>query len=294
MFKQILRCSEHGKGLTLFCKETQCQTLICTICMTRKHKKHDVVDVDENRMEELLNNLTSSIEILSFKKEEITTVQKSNERCLKTLKEEKRRILNLVRDKYDSLIQEAENQTIESRSKMVSVAENLILLDNIKQYTSRETLLPKEVKNYQEAVNSVKEHNIHAPLELYYLEYTASKDNERLVEELCGELLRKNLKKERTFKRYKPPGLTRSTLSTQPKPLEEKGKLLMKRFNQPHQIRNICGSFEKCEEPLAASGMGKAFLRTPSNLREFEPRTRTIFAGSPKRRVLPRFQRKLN
>ena len=145
--------------------------------MTRKHKKHNVVDVDENRMEELLNNLTSSIETLSFKKEEITIVQKTNERCLKKLKEEKRTVLNLVRDKYDSLIRQVENEAEESRSKMVSVAENLILLDNIKQYTGRETLSPKEVKNYQEAVNSVKEHNIHAPLELYYLEYTATNYN---------------------------------------------------------------------------------------------------------------------
>ena len=190
------KCPEHGKELTLFCKETQCRTLICTVCMTRKHKKHDVVDVDENRKEELVTTLTSAIESVSITKDEITTVQKKNERCLKMLKEEKRTILNLVRDKYDSLIRQAENQTEEAENKMASVEENLNLLENIKQYVSRETLSSREVKNYQEAVNSVTEHNHQAPLELYYMEYSGNKDKEQQVEELCGELMRKKHRKE--------------------------------------------------------------------------------------------------
>ena len=91
--------------------------------MTRKHKKHDVVDVDENRKEELLTSLTSAIESLSFKKKQIKTVQKKSEKYVRKLKEEKKSILNLVRDKYDSMIQEAENQKEKSRSKMTSLEE---------------------------------------------------------------------------------------------------------------------------------------------------------------------------
>ena len=67
-------CPDHGKEMTLFCKETQCQTLICTVCMTRKHKKHDVVDVDENRKEELVASITSAIERMSCWEEQIDAV----------------------------------------------------------------------------------------------------------------------------------------------------------------------------------------------------------------------------
>ena len=159
--------------------------------MTRKHKKHDVVDVDENRKEELLTRLTSAIEGLSLKNNQIKAIQKKSEKCVRKLKEEKKSILNMVRDKYDSMIQEAENQKEKSRSKMTSLEENLVLLDNIKQYLSRETHSWKQVKNCQETVDSVTEHNDRAPSELYYMEYTENKDKEQLLEELCGEMLRK-------------------------------------------------------------------------------------------------------
>ena len=184
-------CPDHGKELTLFCKETQCQTLICSVCMTRKHKKHDVVDVDENRKEKLLDNLTSAIQRLSFKKEQITTVQEKNEQCLKKLKEDKRTILNLVQDKYDSMISEASNQTEEHKSKITSLEENLVLLNNIKQYISTKTLSPSEMKNCQETVNSVIEHNDQAPLELRYMGYPGTKNREQLVEEMCRELVQR-------------------------------------------------------------------------------------------------------
>ena len=68
--------------------------------MTRKHKKHDVVDVDENRKEELLENLTSAIETLSCWEEQIDavqiTVETKNEESLRKLREDKKRTLIMV------------------------------------------------------------------------------------------------------------------------------------------------------------------------------------------------------
>ena len=96
--QDVSLCQDHDKGLTLFCKETQCQKLICSGCLTIHHFKHVIIDADEHRKEKLLENLASSIQSLSFKKEQIETVQKKNEQCLKKLREEKRSILKLVRD----------------------------------------------------------------------------------------------------------------------------------------------------------------------------------------------------
>ena len=206
---------------------------------------------------------------------------------MEKLKEEKRTILNLVSDKYDSLIQEAENQTEESRSKMTSLEENLILLDNIKQYVGREPLLSREVKNYQEAVNSVTEHNDHAPLQLHYVEYTGNKDKERLVEELCGEFSHKNHRKERIIQQYKQPELTRKSLGTQLKQSEKTGKLLSKRFDPSYH--NICTGFEK---PLAALASGSTRAKRTRNLSQIKESI--ILTGSPNRCSVPSSQRKLH
>ena len=178
--------------MTFFCEETQCQTLICTGCLTTHHLKHEVIDADERLKEELLDNLASAIQNLSFKKEQIAMVQKKSEKYVRKLTEEKKSILSLVRDKFDSLVTQATNQTEEHQSKMTSLEENIVLLNNIEQYISGKTLLPREVKNCKETVDSVTEHNDQAPLELCYMEYTENKDKERLVEELFGEMLLKN------------------------------------------------------------------------------------------------------
>ena len=200
--QEVTRFPDHGKELTLFCKEPQCQTLICSVCLTKRHRKHDIVDADENKKEELLTSLTSAIESLSFKKDQITTVQNAeeskNDDCLQKLTEEKRSTPNMVRNKYNSLIADALKQKGVSSSRrgneMTLLEENLVLLNNIKQYVDEETLSAGDVKNYQDTVDSITQHTDYAllgPRTYEFIEYTENKDRERLVEELCGQLIRR-------------------------------------------------------------------------------------------------------
>ena len=167
--------------------------------MTRKHKKHDVVDVEENRKEELLTSLTSAIESVSFKKEKIASTQipvdRKNDDCLETLRDEKNKTLDMVRDKYDSMIRQATNQKGESRCEITSLEENLTLLNNIKIHIDAETLTPRDVKSYQETLDSIKQHTEQIPSEPrvnVYMEYSYRTDKEWLVGELCGKLQPRN------------------------------------------------------------------------------------------------------
>ena len=218
-------CENHGKDLTLFCKETRCQTLICSGCLTTHHLKHEVIDADERGKEELLDNLASAIQSLSFKKEQIAMVQKKSEKCMLKLTEEKRSILNLVRDKYDSMITQATNQMEEYKREMTSLQENLVLLNNIKQYISTNTLSLIEVKKCQETVKTVTKHDDQAPLVLRYMEYTENKDRERLVKELCGEMSRRNHNIKLPDKQSEP---TENMSGTLIRKSQEIGNLLMK------------------------------------------------------------------
>ena len=250
--------------------------LICTVCMTRHHLGHKVVDVSENRTEKLLDNLASSIQSLSFKKYQITTVQEKNEQCLKKLKEEKRTILNLVRDKYDSMIQEAENQKEKSRSKITSLEENLDLLNNIKQYISSETLSPTEIKNCQETVDSVTEHNDKAPLELWYMEYTENKEKQRLVQELCGELSRKCQSIKLPYKQNMSGSFRNLNINLPDKQSEHTGNMFGTLAKQSSAIGNLL------VKPL------------PMARRSREMQPTEVLNSLPNQRLLPRFQCKLH
>ena len=243
----------------LFCKETQCQKLICSACMTKHHLGHKVVDVSGNWKEKLLDNLASAIDSLSDKKEQIEIIQKENKKCLSKLTEEKRRILSLVQEKFDTMIRQATNQMEEHKREMTSLQDNLVLLNNIKQYIRSKTLSTREVKNCQETVDSITEHNDHSPLELCHMGYTEKKDKERFVEELCGELARKN-------QNIKLPGKQRDSTENM------SGTLV----RQSQDIGNIL------VKPLL----------TARKLRDI-PRTE-VLSSLPNQRLLPRFQRKLH
>ena len=200
--QDVSLCPDHGKELTLFCKETQCQTLIRTVCMTRKHKKHEVVDVDENRKEELLTSLTSAIENLSSWEEQVDavqiTVETKNDGCLRKLRGDKKSTLIMVGKMYDSLIDAAATQEeFNSRNgnKMTSLKENVLLLNHMKLHMEPEAVSQKDVENYQETLDSITQHT-HRTLfgagSYEYLEYTENKEKERLVKLLRGELTRKD------------------------------------------------------------------------------------------------------
>ena len=162
-------CLEHGKDLVLFCTETRCKTLICTVCMTKRHLGHKVVDKDVDRKEELLTSLTSAIESLSSRKRLIETIQaevgRRNERCLNDLSKEKQSTLKMVKDRYDSLLAVAANQKDKSsariKSEMTSLEESLSLLNNIKQYLDKETLSPTDVRDCEETIEKITEHTNH-------------------------------------------------------------------------------------------------------------------------------------
>ena len=196
-------CLEHGKDLILFCTETRCKTLICTVCMTKRHLGHKVVDKDVDRKEELLSSLTSAIESMSSRKRLIETIQaevgRRNERCLNNLSKEKQSTLKMMKDRYDSLLAVAANQKDKSsariKSEMTSLEESLSLLNNIKQYLDEETLSPRDVRDCEETIKKITEHIDHiltTPPSKEYVVYIENKRKDRLVEELCGELMQRN------------------------------------------------------------------------------------------------------
>ena len=100
------KCREHGKELNIFCKEPGCQRIICRICLSRNHRRHEVVDAEEG-MNEVIDILQKNIKAVTDnlqKKIRIITTAKKDaakniDRNLNELKIKKQYMMK----KYDEI-----------------------------------------------------------------------------------------------------------------------------------------------------------------------------------------------
>ena len=69
------KCEEHGKELGLYCRENGCQKAICQARMLKKHRLHNVIEIEEegkyeenetllNDVKELCAKLTSCVQVV--------------------------------------------------------------------------------------------------------------------------------------------------------------------------------------------------------------------------------------
>ena len=50
------KCEEHRKELNLFCLNSECYKAVCRTCLRKKHKKHDIIDIEEHEKETLMRD----------------------------------------------------------------------------------------------------------------------------------------------------------------------------------------------------------------------------------------------
>ena len=134
------KCEEHGKELSLFCKERACQTPICVTCLRRHHRKHDFVEIGEE-MDALLEdigrvqtNLQEKRKVLLNLRED---VQEKTESCVTALNRKKIEIRMKVNEYFEEMTDEATNMKDEVNYQIDRVVEdineNMVILESIKQ-----------------------------------------------------------------------------------------------------------------------------------------------------------------
>ena len=72
-------CERHGKELILYCKRPECLTIICQTCLTRHHRGHDVVEIEEAEKEALFKKIEVFVKDLEERKGNILEVKKNIE-----------------------------------------------------------------------------------------------------------------------------------------------------------------------------------------------------------------------
>ena len=69
------RCKDHGKELSLFCQEPDCQRAICQTCLTKYHNNHDLVELEEEIKETLIVEVDQARKKLKSKIRLISSVK---------------------------------------------------------------------------------------------------------------------------------------------------------------------------------------------------------------------------
>ena len=136
----LRKCAEHGKELNLFCKEPGCMMLICVSCSLKKHKKHEVAKIEEERInvkleferkiERVEKNLNNKIKKVANTKENL---EKKTEASITDLRRQKDEAVR----KFDVMIKRVEDEMAKAlknvNKDLSTMKENLVLVMSIKE-----------------------------------------------------------------------------------------------------------------------------------------------------------------
>ena len=120
--KAKVECIDHKEDFIYFCKK--CDVLICSVCNTKTHKKHDITDIKDSvkklgsKIPKYLNSKIDNYRSNTKKIDEGVYGYKAEvEEIVKTILEQGKAIKELVDRKVDSLIKDLrERESIELQS----------------------------------------------------------------------------------------------------------------------------------------------------------------------------------
>ena len=189
------KCEEHGKELSLYCKEPDCGKIICRLCLGKHHKRHNVIAIEEQRKDVLMRdlaridlNLETKVKIMSQAKKNMEERTKSVIEEIKKKKEEFDRHYEMIIEKGEGL---SRIQNLLIDYKVSEMNSNLEVLRSLKQdIWNKEEISQEDIMNSQEAVRGIIE-NINEKLSgERCFDYPVITMGGSSVEEFLGEVTR--------------------------------------------------------------------------------------------------------
>jgi uncharacterized protein YoxC len=132
--KAKVECTDHKEDFIFFCEE--CDVLICRVCITKTHKKHDITDIKdsvkelESKIPKYLNSKVDNYRSNTKKIDDGVQGYKAEvEETVKTIREQGKAIKKLVDRKVDFLIKalrDRENIELQSLSQTNTDCKDLL------------------------------------------------------------------------------------------------------------------------------------------------------------------------
>ena len=159
------RCKDHGKELSLFCQEPDCQIAICQSCLLKYHKKHDAVELEEEmkqsvivEVEKIRKNLNSKMLLISSVKEDI---EKKTEESINELRRKQEEINRQIEEMINKALETKRETNLHLDDEISAMNVNVVLLDNIFQNIERKDEINyEEIAGIQEMVKEIHENNM--------------------------------------------------------------------------------------------------------------------------------------
>ena len=203
------KCSEHGKDLNIFCKEPGCQRIICLVCLSHDHKKHDFVEIEERKkevMDTLQKNYKAVTDNLQRKIRNIMSVKQDAARKIEKNIEELNMKKEDMKKQYEKMIQEAKDHleeiTVKTDQELNAMKETLNLIHDmnksaeaIKDDTYRDIM--NKVETMSGIIENVNKHQTGKRTYEYH-EYTTDIEThiakKKILVEIKEEIADRNLK----------------------------------------------------------------------------------------------------
>ena len=189
---EFQKCEEHGKELNLFCKEPECGKSICRLC---HHKRHDVVDIEEQEKEVLIDDLVRIDMNLETKVEMMSQAKMNIGKKTQSFIEEIKRKREEFDSHFPKIIKEAEGLNKVHKllidDEVSAMNSNLELLRSLRQNIDIEgEISHEEIMNNQKRVRGIIE-NVNANLSgKRSFAYPIASLDECSVDEFLGNFIR--------------------------------------------------------------------------------------------------------
>ena len=195
-------CKVHGRELSLYCKENNCNKAICPICLIESHIGHQLADVIDQEKKTLTEKVVDLMDNLKGEQIKLANadreIHEKNQQTLSKLKHEKKRMM----DVFDQLIEQVKEENDAEETKInkrrTTIASDLNELGSaggqiegrIKNVTFRNKL--------KESVDRIEQRKRKATVQYKYLEYNAAEHSGSDRLKLFGRLEEKIASEELT------------------------------------------------------------------------------------------------
>ena len=198
--EKVAKCEAHGKELILYCKQIGCGKVICQKCLTKFHRGHDVIDIEEKERLTLLSKVTSLTEKLEGRKQTIILAEADiidlHTTCIREIEMQQEKILRLVQAKFHALKEKVTEQNGKNKAEIDEDLRchdhYLEILENIKKNSSSNVAGHDDFVDALDTVDSIEKsfEFIFRDQTFYnFFKYDPSQtDTEQQVEMLCPKL----------------------------------------------------------------------------------------------------------
>ena len=196
---KVDKCEEHGKELTLYCNQEGCGKARCKSCLTKYHRRHDVVEIEEGEKEVLAAKIRKTSENLQTAKNNLVIaaeeVERKSQACMENLRAKKEKCIRKITETYDTLIQnvnEQKNRNVaEITESLESIDEHLAIVNNINENMNTETVTHEELLAGIETITTITDSaalHLCGTRRYEFFGYRENQNTGDVIKSLCGHL----------------------------------------------------------------------------------------------------------